>query len=94
MRFLHFARSLALAASLCVAAVSPAHAEDVGTLTPGKIVAGVDAVHPPEVGRQLAEILPDAQLVELAGVPLDRHEAAITAAFLDHLSRLRAKDMA
>ena len=61
---------------------------------PTTIVAGVDAVHPAEVGRQLAEILPDAQLVELAGVPLDRHEAAISAAFLDHLSRLRAKDMA
>ncbi|MEP9327409.1 hypothetical protein PPMP20_30380 [Paraburkholderia phymatum] len=33
MRFLQIARSLALAASLCVAAVSAAHAADVGTLT-------------------------------------------------------------
>jgi polar amino acid transport system substrate-binding protein len=47
MRFLQFARSFALAASLCVAAVSAAHAEDVGTLTPGKIVAGVDANNKP-----------------------------------------------
>nr|WP_241023579.1 transporter substrate-binding domain-containing protein [Burkholderia sp. Ac-20365] len=47
MRFLQFARNLALAASLCVTAVSAAHAEDVGTLTPGKIVAGVDANNKP-----------------------------------------------
>jgi len=47
MRFLQFARNLAVATSLCVVAATTVHAEDVGTLTPGKIVAGVDANNKP-----------------------------------------------
>jgi polar amino acid transport system substrate-binding protein len=47
MRFLRLARRLTLAASLFIVAVGAAHAEDVGTLTPGKIVAGVDANNKP-----------------------------------------------
>lgn len=55
---------------------------------PATVVAGSDAVHPAEVGRRLAEILPDAQLVELTGIPLSQHEAHISAAFRDHLDRV------
>lgn len=47
MRLLRFARHLATAASLFVAAATVAHAGDVGTLMPGKIVAGVDANNKP-----------------------------------------------
>lgn len=47
MRFLRMARHLALAASFLTGAASFAHADDLGTLTPGKIVAGVDANNKP-----------------------------------------------
>jgi polar amino acid transport system substrate-binding protein len=47
MRFLRIARHLAVAASFLVGAATVAHADDVGTLTPGKIVAGVDANNKP-----------------------------------------------
>lgn len=47
MQLFRFARHLAIAASLCVAAVTVAHAQDIGTLTPGKIIAGVDANNKP-----------------------------------------------
>jgi polar amino acid transport system substrate-binding protein len=47
MRFLQLARQFAVAASMCIVAVSAAHAEDVGTLTPGKIITGVDANNKP-----------------------------------------------
>lgn len=47
MRLLRFVRHLATAASLVIAATTAAHAADVGTLTPGKIVAGVDANNKP-----------------------------------------------
>ncbi|WP_118182998.1 substrate-binding periplasmic protein [Paraburkholderia phosphatilytica] len=47
MRFRHLARLFAIAVPLCFGALVPAHAEDVGTLTPGKIVAGVDANNKP-----------------------------------------------
>jgi pimeloyl-ACP methyl ester carboxylesterase len=59
---------------------------DLATLTiPTTIVAGADAVHPAVVGEQLAEILPNANLVPLAGVPAAQQEAVISAALLDHL---------
>ncbi|MFM0239175.1 substrate-binding periplasmic protein [Paraburkholderia phytofirmans] len=48
MRLLLLARHLAVAASFLVGAATAAHAaDDVGTLTPGKIVAGVDANNKP-----------------------------------------------
>ncbi|WP_069264095.1 substrate-binding periplasmic protein [Paraburkholderia nodosa] len=47
MRFFQFARNLAIATALCVVAATAARAEDVGTLTQGKIVAGVDANNKP-----------------------------------------------
>jgi polar amino acid transport system substrate-binding protein len=47
MRFLELARRFALAASLLCGAAGMAHAEDVGTLTPGKIIAAVDANNKP-----------------------------------------------
>jgi len=48
MRLLRLARHLAVAASFLVGVTTAAHAaDDVGTLTPGKIVAGVDANNKP-----------------------------------------------
>jgi polar amino acid transport system substrate-binding protein len=47
MRFRHFLCLIAIVVPLSFTAASAAHAEDVGTLTPGKLVAGVDANNKP-----------------------------------------------
>ncbi len=46
-RFTSFVRLLAVAAPLCLIGVTNAHAADVGTLEPGKIIVGVDANEAP-----------------------------------------------
>ncbi len=47
MRFRHFLRLIAFVVPLSFTAAPGAHAEDFGTLTPGKLVAGVDANNKP-----------------------------------------------
>ncbi len=47
MRFSQFLRAIALAVPLGVAAMSSAFAADAGTLTPGTLIAGVDANNKP-----------------------------------------------
>ncbi|GAB7536541.1 substrate-binding periplasmic protein [Burkholderia sp. 22PA0099] len=47
MRFRQFLRAIAVAVPLSLAAASAAHADDLGTLTPGQLIAGVDANNKP-----------------------------------------------
>ncbi|MFM0594848.1 MULTISPECIES: ABC transporter substrate-binding protein [Paraburkholderia] len=47
MRFRHFLSLVAIVVPLSLTAAAPAHADDVGTLTPGKLIAGVDANNKP-----------------------------------------------
>jgi polar amino acid transport system substrate-binding protein len=47
MRFRQFLRLIAIVVPLSFTAATAAHAEDIGTLTPGKLVAGVDANNKP-----------------------------------------------
>ena len=43
MRFRHFLSLVSIVASFSLMAATSAHADDLGTLAPGKLMAGVDA---------------------------------------------------
>ncbi|HMC47724.1 MAG TPA: ABC transporter substrate-binding protein, partial [Caballeronia sp.] len=47
MRFRHFLSLVSLVASFSLMAATSAHADDLGTLAPGKLMAGVDANNKP-----------------------------------------------
>lgn len=55
---------------------------------PVTVVGGGDPFHPPQVGRDLAALIPDARLVELVDVAPDEHEAAMARALRDHIDAL------
>ncbi len=55
---------------------------------PVTIVGGADPFHPASVARQLAELLPQAQLMELVDVAPEDHEAAMAKGIAEHVARL------
>lgn len=55
---------------------------------PVTVVGGADPFHPADVARQLAELFPNSELVELLEVAPDAHEAAMAHAIRDHIARL------